>query len=175
MPWRATVAEGTFSPQPTLHVVLLFPANTVLFATARSCGLGEEKGAGNHILGWQKRVTFGAAADISLHQRTLLTREDSSPAARTQVLPTALENGHFPVSQGRDVTYVKYPETLSWKAPHSGITESTHIFQAPQPKPLEVSSVIELFGVADTSNSPNVPAVPSSDLPSYSGRSFAVW
>lgn len=175
VPRKATVAEGTCSPQPALHVVLLFPANTILFAIAGSCGLGGEKGAGNHILGWWKRVTFGAAADVCLHQRTLLTREDSSPAVRAQALPMALENGHFPDSQGRDVAYVKHPETLSWEAPHRGITESTYIFQAPQPKPLEVSSVIELFSVADVSNSPNVPAISSSDLPSYSGRSFAVW
>ena len=126
------VAEGVFSPQPKLQVILLFPANATLFATAKShCGLGEEKGAGNQILGWWKPVTFGAAADIYLHQQTLVMREGSSPAARAHGLPMALENGHFPVSQGRDVIYVKYLETLSWEAPQRGMTQSntghTHI------------------------------------------------
>lgn len=119
------VAEGVFSPQPKGQVILLFPANTTLFATAKShWGLGEENGAGNQLLGWWKPMTFGAAVDIYLHQQTLVTREGSSPAGRAQLLPTALENGHFPVSQGRDVIYVKHLETLSWEALQRGRTQS---------------------------------------------------
>ena len=69
-------------------------------------------------------MTFGAAVDIYLQQQTLVTREGSSPAARAQLLPMALENGHFPVSQGRDVIYMKHLETLSWEAPQRGMTQS---------------------------------------------------
>lgn len=118
------VAEGVFSPQPKGQVILLFPANATLFATAKShWGLGEENGGGNQLLGWWKLMTFGAAVGIYLHQQTLVTREGSSPAARAQVLPMALENGHFPVSQGRDVIYMKHLETLSWEAPQRDMTQ----------------------------------------------------
>lgn len=124
--------KGIFSPQPKLQVILLFPANATCFASAKSPrGLGEEKGAGNQTLSWGEPGIFGAAVDIYLHQQTLVTREGSSPSARAHVLPMASENGHFPVSKGRDVIYVKHLETLSWEAPQRGMTQSntghTHI------------------------------------------------
>ena len=69
-------------------------------------------------------MTFGAAADIYLHQQTSVSRKGSSPAARAHVLPMALEDGHSPVSQGRDVIYVKYLKTFSWEAPQRAMTQS---------------------------------------------------
>lgn len=87
-------AEGVSSPQPKLQVILLFPANATLFATAKShCGLGEEKEASKQIPGWWKPVTFGVAVDVYLRQQTLVTGEGSSPAARAHVLPMALGSG----------------------------------------------------------------------------------
>lgn len=123
----------------SLHWWLCSSLQTPLFTQEPNerRGLGEEEGAGNPIPGWWKAGTFGAQWRFVTsagpgHKRGL------QPCSRAPGLPMALEKGNIPGSQGEMTSMGN-----AWR-PSAGQTRVPHIFQAPGPKPLEVSSGTEL-------------------------------